>query len=351
MRMFMNDYSEGAAPALLDALVDTNYEQTVGYTEGDPHTEHARELIRTAVGRDDVSVEFCIGGTSANLVCVSGMLRDYEGVICTKDGHINVHETGAIAACGRTVLPTDDADGFLSPEAAERVWRFQTSTGRHMTRPALIYISNTTEFGGVWTRDRLDAICDWAHGHGLKVYLDGGRLGSALTAPNNDITLPYLAQKLDAFSIGGTKNGMLFGEAVVIADKQLAQDFPYLVKERGGLLAKGRLLGVQFETAFAGGAANTPDEALYWQLARNANVCANHLRSGMIEAGYTPYGDSTSNQQFFIVSPDKAEQFEKASGCEVFLTLEDGQKVIRFVCSWATTLNDVDELLEYAREL
>ena len=147
MRMFRNDYSEGAAPEILEALVSTNAEQHVGYTEGDPYCERARELIRAACGRDDVDVEFCIGGTSANIVGVTGMLRDWEGVICTRDGHINVHETGAIAACGRTVLPTRDADGFLSVEEAERVFTFQTGTGRHMTRPAAIYISNTTERG------------------------------------------------------------------------------------------------------------------------------------------------------------------------------------------------------------
>ncbi len=135
MRMFMNDYSEGACPQIMDALLATNGEQCVGYTEGDPHCERARELIRTACGRDDVDVEFCIGGTSANVIGMTGLLEDWEGVICTPDGHINVHETGAVAACGRTVLPTDDADGFLSPSAAERVWQFQTSCGRHMTRP------------------------------------------------------------------------------------------------------------------------------------------------------------------------------------------------------------------------
>lgn len=351
MRMFMNDYSEGAAPEVLEALVRTNAEQTVGYTEGDPHTERARELVRAACGRDDVAVEFCVGGTSANLVCVSGMLRDYEGVVCTRDAHINVHETGAIAACGRTVLPTDDADGFLTPGAAERVWEFQTSTGRHMTRPALAYISDTTELGGVWTRERLDAVCDWAHGHGMRVYLDGARLGSALTAPGNDLTLPYLASRVDALTIGGTKNGLLFGEAVVIADKDLARDFPYLVKERGGLLAKGRLLGVQFAAALDGGAAGEPDEAPYWRLARGANACAARLRRGMLGAGFEPYGDSTSNQQFFVVSARVAEELGAACGAETFLSLADGRKVVRLVCSWATTEADVDELVAYARGL
>ena len=229
MRMFMNDYSEGACPQIMDALLATNGEQCVGYTEGAPHCERARELIRTACGRDDVDVEFCIGGTSANVIGMTGLLEDWEGVICTPDGHINVHETGAVAACGRTVLPTDDADGFLSPEAAERVWQFQTSCGRHMTRPGAIYISNTTESGGVWDLARFDAICDWADGHGLKIFLDGARIASGLTSPAADgLTLEHIARRCSAFYLGGTKNGMLMGEAMVIVDPKLKAAFPYV---------------------------------------------------------------------------------------------------------------------------
>ena len=209
MRMFRNDYSEGAAPAILDALVRTNYEQHPGYTEGDAHCERARQLIRDFVGRQDVDVEFAIGGTSANIVGVTGMLHDWEGVICTKDGHINVHETGSIAACGRTVLPTQDADGFLSPAEAEKVWQFQTSTGRHMTRPAMIYITDTTEIGGVWSRERFDAICDWAESHDLKIFVDGARMASAMTSPENDLPIQHIARRASAFYLDSTKNGML----------------------------------------------------------------------------------------------------------------------------------------------
>ncbi len=346
MHMFRNDYSEGAAPQILDALARTNGEQCVGYTEGDPHCERARELIRAACGRDDVDVEFCIGGTSANIVGVTGMLRDWEGVICTKDAHINVHETGAIAACGRTVLPTQDADGFLSPAAAELVYANQTMTGRHMTLPKMIYITNATEFGGVWTRSRFDEICDWAHGHGLKVYVDGARMAVALTSAGNDLTLQHLAAKADAFYLGGTKNGMLFGEAMVIADPQLKESFPYLVKERGGLMAKGRLLGVQFEAAFE--QPEDGGEALYWQLARNANDCALRLRDGMSRLGFESYLPANTNQQFFVVESALAEKFDAAVGCETFAQLPDGRRVIRFVTSWATRAKHVDEFLDFA---
>lgn len=347
MHLFRNDYSEGAAPQILEALVHTNDEQCVGYTEGDLHCERARELIRAACGRDDVDVEFCIGGTSANIVGVTGMLRDWEGVICTKDAHINVHETGAIAACGRTVLATQDEDGFLSPEAAERMFVNQTMTGRHMTRPKMIYITNATEFGGVWARDRFDAICDWAHGHDLKVYVDGARLASALTSEGSDLTLEHLAARADAFYLGGTKNGMLFGEAMVISDPGLKKAFGYLIKERGGLMAKGRLLGVQFETAFE--QPEDGGEALYWRLARNANDRALELRRGMNALGFTSYLPANTNQQFFVVEPQVAEAFEEAVGCETFAQLEDGRRVIRFVCSWATRSEHVQELLDFAQ--
>ena len=347
MRMFRNDYSEGAAPQILEALARTNAEQCVGYTEGDPHCERARELICAACGRDDVDVEFCIGGTSANIVGVTGMLADWEGVICTKDAHINVHETGAIAACGRTVLATQDADGFLSPDAAEQVYVNQTMTGRHMTLPKMIYITNATEFGGVWTRERFDAICDWAHGHGLKVYVDGARMAVALTSEGNDLSLEHLAARADAFYLGGTKNGMLFGEAMVIADAELKRSFPYLIKERGGLMAKGRLLGVQFEAAFEQPADG--GEALYWKLARGANECALRLRDGMNELGFESYLPANTNQQFFVVEAEVAQKFDAAVGCETFAQLPDGRRVIRFVTSWATQPADVDEFLAFAK--
>ncbi len=350
MHTFTNDYSEGAAPEVLRALVDTNAEQTPGYTEGDAHCAHARELIRAACGREDVDVEFCFGGTSANVIALTGLLEDWEGVICTKDGHITTHETGAVASCGRTVLPTVDADGFLTPENAERVWQFQTSCGRHMTRPGAIYISNTTEVGGVWDLARFDAICDWAESHGLKIYLDGARLASGLVSPAaGGLTLEHIAERCSAFYLGGTKNGMLFGEALVIADPKLKHAFPYLVKERGGLMAKGRLLGVQFETAFEQPADG--GELLWYRLARNANACAARLREGLLALGYEPYGEAPSNQQFFIVAPEVAERFVDEVGCEVFFTLDDGRKVVRFVCSWATTPADVDEFLGLAKAL
>ena len=365
MRLFRNDYSEFAAPQIMEALVAIAAEQSAGYTEeGDAHCEHARELIRAMCGQDDAMVEFCIGGTSANVICLNGLLRDWEGVICTPDAHINVHETGALGACGRTVLATTDTDGFLTPEAAEAVWQFQNSCGRHMTLPGAIYITNATEKGGVWTRERFDAICDWACERGLGIFLDGARLGSALTSEGNDLSLRHIASRVDAFYLGGTKCGLAMGEAVVICGhtahaERLREAFPFLQKERCGLLAKGYLLGVQFERAFAreGVAADgTPwtceeGEELFWQLARHANAMAAQLRRELVEAGFEPYGESTSNQQFFVVSDEEARALEQACGCETFYTLPGDRRVIRFVCSWATTEADVAELVAFAKAL
>ena len=350
MHLFRNDYSEGAAPQIMEAIAATCAEQNVGYTEGDAHCDHARELIRAACGQADAMVEFCIGGTAANVICLNGMLRDWEGVICTPDAHIVVHETGALGATGRSPLITRDTDGFLSPAEAERVYQFQMGTGRHMTRPAAIYITDTTELGGVWSREKFDAICDWARSHELGIFLDGARLGSALTAPGNDLTLAHIASRVDAFYIGGTKNGMLMGEAVVICGhgtyaERLREAFPFLQKERLGLLAKGFLLGAQFEAAFENGGEP------YLALARHANEMATVLRDGLVSAGYELYGNSTSNQVFVVATPEQTAALEEAVGCETFYVLENGNKVIRFVCSWATEERHVAEALELAKSL
>ena len=195
MRMFRNDYSEGAAPEVLQALIDTNEEQCPGYTEGDIHCECARALIRKAVGLPDAAVEFCVGGTSVNLIAVTGMLRDWEGVIATPLAHIATHETGAVAAAGRTILLTDDTDGFVSPDAAERIWERQCAGGRHMTKPALIYIADTTEIGGVWSHERFFALADWADAHDIPIYVDGARLASALEAQGANLALEDIAKR------------------------------------------------------------------------------------------------------------------------------------------------------------
>lgn len=348
MRMFRNDYSEGAAPEVLQALIDTNEEQCPGYTEGDVHCERARALIRDAVGLPDAVVEFCVGGTSVNLIAVTGMLRDWEGVIATPLAHIATHETGAIARAGRTILLTNDTDGFVSPDAAERVYGRQMAGARHMTKPALIYIADTTEIGGVWSRERFFALADWADAHDIPIYVDGARLASALEAKDADLTLEDIAQRASAFTLGGTKDGLLFGEALVFTDSRLQESFPYLQKELGGLVAKGRLLGVQFERAF------TPDADgdLPWlRYARQANTCAERLFEGLSGLGFEPYGGHDSNQLFFYVTEAEELAFRGACGSETISVLPDGRRIIRFVTSWATKIEDTDELVSFAATL
>ena len=348
MRMFRNDYSEGAAPEVLQALIDTNEEQCPGYTEGDVHCERARALIRDAVGLPDAAVEFCVGGTSVNLIAVTGMLRDWEGVIATPLAHIATHETGAIARAGRTILLTNDTDGFVSPDAAERVYGRQMAGGRHMTKPALIYIADTTEIGGVWSRERFFALADWADAHDIPIYVDGARLASALEAKDADLTLEDMAQRASAFTLGGTKDGLLFGEALVFTDSRLQESFPYLQKELGGLVAKGRLLGVQFERAF------TPDADgdLPWlRYARQENACAERLFEGLSGLGFEPYGGHDSNQLFFYVTEAEELAFRGACGSETISVLPDGRRIIRFVTSWATKIEDTDELVSFAATL
>ena len=348
MRMFRNDYSEGAAPEVLQALIDTNEEQCPGYTEGDVHCERARALVKDAVGLPDAVVEFCVGGTSVNLIAVTGMLRDWEGVIATPLAHIATHETGAIARAGRTILLTNDTDGFVSPDAAERVYGRQMAGGRHMTKPALIYIADTTEIGGVWSRERFFALADWADAHDIPIYVDGARLASALEAKDADLTLEDIAQRASAFTLGGTKDGLLFGEALVFTDSRLQESFPYLQKELGGLVAKGRLLGVQFERVF------TPDADgdLPWlRYARQANACAERLFEGLSGLGFEPYGGHDSNQLFFYVTEAEELAFRGACGSETISVLPDGRRIIRFVTSWATKIEDTDELVSFAATL
>lgn len=346
LHQFRNDYSEGAHPAILEALVQTNLEQTAGYTE-DPHCKRAAQLVREACrfAPGQADVYFVPGGTAANVVALAGLLaRPYDAVVCTPDGHINTHEAGALEATGHKILATRDADGFVSPAEVERIVRENAAFANHMTRPRAIYVSNTTELGGVYTSLQLAELSRYAHRHDLKLFVDGARLGSALTSTANDATLPELAREADAFTLGGTKNGLLFGEAVVVCDQQLRRDFPWLMKRHANLLAKGRLLGVQFEKAFENGGE------LYWACARNANERAAELRAGLAALGFAEYLPSWSNQLFFEMPADQAARFAEALGCEVFVD-RGATQVVRLVTSWATEPAHVQEALAFAEQV
>ena len=352
MHQFTNDYSEGACPEVLQALVQTNAEQTPGYTT-DAHCARAARLVLDACGltAEEADVRFVVGGTAANVISLCGLLdRPYDAVVCTRDGHVNTHETGALESCGHKVLATDDADGFLSVEKVDEIVRANAAFGNHMTRPRALYVSDTTELGGVYDARRLEALAAYAHDHDMRLFVDGARIAPALLSPANDLTLPRIARLADAMYLGGTKNGLLFGEAVVIRDPQLRQDFPWLMKQHQNLLAKGRLLGVQFEAALTGGAPGTADEAPYWRCARTADETAARLGQGLIDLGFEATAPVSSNQLFFRVSPAVATALVRDLGCEVFFD-EGATRVVRFVTSWATTAADVDEALAYAAEL
>ena len=262
MRQFRNDYSEGAAPEILDALVRTNAQQTPGYGE-DEFCAAAADLIRAICGQPDAFVKFIPGGTAANILAISALTDEFEGPVLAADAHPTIHETGAIEGTGRRLLATRDPFGILTPQEAERVWRDMTSGGCHTTRPGMIYFSNTTEFGHAYTQAEFDALCDWARSHDLAVYVDGARMASALTSPGCDLTLEHLAARADAFTLGGTKAGMLFGEALVVNPrsdraKRAIGRIPYLTKRAGLLNAKGRLMGVQYQAAFTIPSAAAP---------------------------------------------------------------------------------------------
>ncbi len=254
MQQYRNDYSEGAAPQILAALARTNLEQTVGYGE-DAHCARAAELIRTDVGATDATVRFVPGGTAANILAITALTEEYEGPICAADAHPTIHETGAIEATGRRLLATTDPYGLLTPAGANPLWETAAANGSHTTRPGMLYLSNTSELGHVYTRAEFDALCDWAEERDLAVYVDGARMASAMTAAGGDLAIAHIAERATAFTLGGTKNGMLLGEALVVnphtaRGRRAIERIPYLTKRAGHMTAKGRLMGVQYEASF-----------------------------------------------------------------------------------------------------
>ena len=333
MYSFRNDYSEGAHPRVLQALADTNLDQTVGYGL-DPRCVSAADTIRRLCAAPEAAVHFLVGGTQTNLLVIAALLRPYEAVIAAHTGHVNVHETGAIEATGHKVCTALSPDGKLTPALVESIVRAHSS--EHMVLPRLVYISNTTEMGTVYTRTELAdlrACCDRS---GLLLYLDGARLGSALVSPASDLKLADLAALTHAFTIGGTKNGALFGEALVLSAPD--PHFRWQMKQRGAMLAKGRLLGLQFQALL--------EDELYFDLARHANTLAFRLRDGMAALGFPFPVPSPSNQQFPVLPNETVDRL-RAMGYE-FETervWDEDHTMVRFVTSWATPETAVDAFL------
>lgn len=358
MRQFRNDYSEGAAPEILDALVRTNAEQCVGYG-ADGHCARAADLIRAEIGQPEAFVSFVPGGTPANILAITSLTEEFEGPLCAADAHPTIHETGAIEAQGRRMLATRDPLGRLTVEGMEPLWQAASANGAATTQPGMLYFSHTSELGHVYTKEEFDALCDWAEERGLAVYVDGARMASGITAAGADLTIRHIAERADAFTLGGTKNGMLFGEALVVSPRtargrRAISRLPYLTKRAGQLTAKGRLMGVMYEAAFDPAARDDAGKVLYWQLARHANACAQQLARGLVDAGYEPLLETTGNQQFFWATPEEAVLLADALGCEPTATDDpagSGRQLVRFVTSWATTSEAVDEAVFFARSI
>lgn len=338
MILFNSDYTEGAHPRILKKLMETNLEQTPGYGE-DAYCEAAREAIRKVCDAPEADVHFLVGGTQANFTVISSALKPYQGVLCADTGHINVHETGAVEACGHKVLALPGKDGKITAEQIRNAHDLHWSdeSHEHIAQPKMVYISHPTELGTLYTKGELEEIGRVCRECGLYLFLDGARLGYGLMAPGTDVTIADIAKICDVFYIGGTKVGALFGEAVVIMNPQLKPDFRYCIKQKGGMLAKGRLLGIQFLELFRDG--------LYFEIAKHAIDMAMILKEGLKEKGYSFFMDSVTNQQFIMIEDEKLEKIREKYGVTYQQRYDETHSVIRLCTSWATTEENVRAFL------
>jgi len=335
MYSFTNDYSEGAHSRILKVLVETNLEQTGGYGT-DYHTEKAIDLLKKKIDCEDVDIHLLVGGTQVNLTAISAFLRPHQAAIGADTSHINCHETGAIEATGHKVITMKTDDGKLTADLVQKV--VDTHTDEHMVQPKLVYISDSTEVGTLYTKSELEQLHKCCRKNNLLLYLDGARLGSALVSQENDLTLADITKLVDAFYIGGTKNGALFGEALIICNNALKEDFRYFIKQKGGLLAKGRLLGIQFEELFK--------DDLYFEIARHANKMAILLKNALKEKGYEFLTNSSSNQQFPILPNEMIEKLSEKYSFNIERVIDNNNTAIRLVTSWATNEVNVLEFIE-----
>ena len=339
MMYFKSDYTEGAHPKLLEALGQTNLLSQSGYGD-DCFCASAREKIRLACGDPEADVYFLTGGTQANQVVISSLLRRWEGVVCADTGHIAVHEAGAIEYTGHKVLALPAADGKLRAEdlAAFVEGFYRNGSHEHMVFPGMVYLSQPTEYGTLYSKAELRALSQFCRAHGMPLYLDGARLSYGLAAKGNDLTLEDIAELTDVFYIGGTKVGALCGEAVVFPRGGMPEHFATMVKQQGAMLAKGRLLGVQFDALFTDG--------LYVEIGRYAIRLAEKLKAAFREKGYPFAIDSPTNQQFVILTAAQRERLSREIAFEIWEELPEGRCVARFVTSWATTEKQLDRLIE-----
>lgn len=344
MIYFHNDYSEGCHDKILQRLQQTNMEQTPGYGT-DEYCHSAAQKIRALCGDDTLTVHFLVGGTQTNLTVIAAALRAHQGVISARSGHIHVHETGAVEATGHKVLEVPSADGKIT--AAQVTALVDTHRADdamvHMVQPKMVYISNPTELGTIYTLEELTALSEACHSRGLYLFMDGARLGYGLTASDNDVTMGDIARLCDVFYIGGTKVGALFGEAVVIGEPAIAEDFLYMIKQRGGMLAKGRLLGLQFDTLL--------EDGLYFELGKHANALADQLRKTLRQLGYPLLVPTTTNQIFPILPDAVLAELAREFTFTEQERVDETHRAVRFCTSWATKQENMDALCEKLRNI
>lgn len=335
---FECDYEEGAHPRIMQKLVETNLVQTCGYGE-DEYCKRAQERIREVFACQDADVHFLVGGTQANLTVISSILRPHQGVVCADSRHINVHETGAVEATGHKVLAIPGKDGKISAKAVKSLLdaHWNDTTHEHMVQPGMVYISFPTENGTLYSKEELKELHEVCREWNLPLFLDGARLGYGLASKVNDVEKEDLAKLCDVFYIGGTKVGALMGEAVVIVNDKYKQDFRYMMKQKGGMLAKGRLLGIQFETLF--------EDGLYFRISEHADHLAMKLKQGLLEKGYPLLFDSHTNQQFPIIPDEKLKELEESFTYSYWERIDMAHSAVRLCTSWATKEEAVDDLL------
>ena len=338
MIYFNCDYTEGAHPRIIEKLTETNMEQTIGYGM-DQHCKHAADLIKKVCGAPDADVHFLVGGTQTNVTVIDAALRPHQGVICASSGHINVHETGAVEATGHKCITIPSEDGKVYEPQVREIFKNHFANGgdEHMAQPKMLYISNPTEWGTIYKKEELVTLYELCKEYGAYLFLDGARLGYGLMCKENDLTLEDIAKYTDVFYIGGTKVGALFGEAVVITNPELKPDFRYAIKQHGGMLAKGRLLGVQFETLF--------EDGLYFEVAKHAMDLAERISAKFMECGIEFTVASPTNQIFVSLPKAAVAELSKKYKFEPMGEKDENHDIIRICTSWATKEENVDALL------
>lgn len=339
MYSFKNDYSEGAHPKVLEAINKTNLEQTDGYGL-DEYCKKATQVLKKQLNNDNVDVHYLVGGTQVNLTLISAVLKPYQAVMSVDSGHIAVHETGAIENTGHKIITRNNFNGKITIEMIDSM--MEEHSDEHMVQPKMVYISQTTEFGSVYTTKELKKLYEYCHNNGLYLFVDGARLGSALVIDGCP-TLADLAKYSDAFYIGGTKMGALFGECLVLINDKFKEDFRYNIKQKGALMAKGRLLGVQFLELFSNN--------LYFEIGLHENKMAALLKDGIKKMGYDFYVESYSNQQFPILPNAVIDQLAKQFSFIKMMKIDEHNSCIRLVTSFATKEIQVEQFLEILKKI